>query len=778
MNIGDRIKVITGGKYPYLNSLTGTVEAVYPDDPGGECLAVLFDNIDANFGHNCDGLFSDNKGAYVWPSSMEVKLVDDNGAEQSPVEKPISDVQRLAITDMSRFLSSYHYAYTLAAVEANVDKWFRNKQTLYNLLRTHPNWSERDMAVVLEYEEDRPIDISAFKREVSYLLRYAQNKTHQFECRGRSCSTCEDYHPCKLLCNWNLLWNYVDGPIVNDRVIRYIKEYYNMDVAPGTRVTRVFNKICTELGWTSLTDVIKCDDGTVENPKADSYDKIFARIADSLSPMKVKRKAVLSINIMDFLTMSHGTGWKSCHNVVTKSESGCYSGGTLSYATDDVTMIFYTVDADDDTIPPQERLPLWDRPKISREIFCFNTGLTGMQSRLYPQTDNVVKMNEYRKLVQCVLAKCLYETGKWRENGGWIDEDNTGGKWTVTRQGGLQYPDYQHTSGSGMYYMSKVFRPDDVANFQILQIGDSAYCIKTGEVNTDHGCIENRYHKHPTTISQSRCNRVLCEVCGEIAFENQMHLTETSDGESVMACSNCCVRCPHCGRFYTIDFAEESGNYVDGTWACPECIEDDAYSCYHCGEVHWSNDMSYAEDIEEYFCQDCADEYLHYCDECDRTVYMDGAWVGDEWICEDCLDDHYFVCNDCGEYCHEDDICRGDDDEYYCPLCIDNHRYVECDGCGSEIIREETCDIYGQTLCRDCIIDVIVERLIAGATAEHLVTKPISDIYPIGHIIAVGEDFEDKQLFVKIPNEWLYIGTSSEIEERRRAYENHGNSEI
>lgn len=56
-----------------------------------------------------------------------------------------------------------------------------------------------------------------------------------------------------------------------------------------------------------------------------------------IQDFKVKGKAVLSIDPIDYITMSENrSGWSSCHRI-----NGEYRTGTLAYMTDDVTLIAY-----------------------------------------------------------------------------------------------------------------------------------------------------------------------------------------------------------------------------------------------------------------------------------------------------------------------------------------------------------------------------------------------------------------------------------------------------
>jgi len=70
--------------------------------------------------------------------------------------------------------------------------------------------------------------------------------------------------------------------------------------------------------------------------KYPNYNHDFAVIADAVNPLKNTQVAILSVNPCDFLKMSYGEGWDSCHHV---GHHGCYHAGTQSYIMDSSSMI-------------------------------------------------------------------------------------------------------------------------------------------------------------------------------------------------------------------------------------------------------------------------------------------------------------------------------------------------------------------------------------------------------------------------------------------------------
>lgn len=173
----------------------------------------------------------------------------------------------------------------------------------------------------------------------------------------------------------------------------------------GIKISRVVQKCLKELGLYQIV---------MEN-EAETFNKQYARWCDAVSPAKITKWSVLSINFVDYLTMSHGNSWTSCLNTdkdrrFTRGNyaGGCNSRRTLDYALDPSTMVFYTIDENyegDD----------WElEPKLTRQLFHFGEGKL-VQARLYPQS-NTARRNiytQYRENVEKLLADAMGEANLW-----------------------------------------------------------------------------------------------------------------------------------------------------------------------------------------------------------------------------------------------------------------------------------------------------------------------------------------------------------------------------
>lgn len=213
-------------------------------------------------------------------------------------------------------------------------------------------------------------------------------------------------------------------------------------IAEGTKTSRAFNKVCHVYGVDSIackgvakiaanakfidgSDVpvelytstvkVKSIDGDnvtltgvkkainkkyLSNPK---YNKLFAEYSDMVSGNKRKIKFFISVNPIDYITMSLGRSWSSCHGF-----SGGYFGGTVSYMLDSVSIITFVFDECPSDFATEG--------KIYRNMFHFS-GNTLLQSRVYPQgNDGCTDLYaEFRAIMQKEIAQMLGAVNSWHD---------------------------------------------------------------------------------------------------------------------------------------------------------------------------------------------------------------------------------------------------------------------------------------------------------------------------------------------------------------------------
>lgn len=239
----------------------------------------------------------------------------------------------------------------------------------------------------------------------------------------------------------------------------------------GTKTSRAFNKVCTYYG------VDKLHPETVDGKTIYPYNKVFAEYADMVSNLKRKMQFIISLNPLDYLTMSNGVNWKSCHNIY----DGCYKAGTVSYMLDTTSIITFVVQEINDDIHKI--------PKVYRQMYHYEDGLF-VQSRLYPQ-GNDGATNLYDQFRGDVIKEF---SGLLRVNGDWTYEHGPDKCNAHVTSNGKHYRDYIHNSNAGIFYPTS--KHTEVEGL-VMTVGHKGICVNCGQ-EFDDG---SRYLAHQSSCS-------------------------------------------------------------------------------------------------------------------------------------------------------------------------------------------------------------------------------------------------------------------------------------
>lgn len=399
----------------------------------------------------------------------------------------------------------------------------------------------------------------------------------------------------------------------------------------GKKISRIVQEFFKNYGLNKIidkrTEAFRDGNGNFHTRTKDyGWNSQYGKYADAVNPLQIKRWTIISANFLDYLTMSFGNTWQSCHTIdktnkrgidSTHNYSGMYCSGTLSYALDGNSIIMYTVDE------KYKGKEFWNQPKINRCMFHIGEDKI-VQGRLYPDGrdggDNSLSA-QFRNIVQKVIADCAKEANLWKL----VKGSNT--CYDVTETYGTHYKDYLHYDDCTVSYLK---RNGIKKNTKMIPIGHNP----------------------------------ICPYCGE-----EHH------GEEQLVCSDCLDKatCYSCGC--TIDeenriYDEDSGHY----FCCESCAAD--YGVHYCENV----EAYHSEDI---YCDNYTDEwfYDYYEDDCVHFTYrgedyhyldednaeLDGFHcVNGDWYHED--DNEIVQCANCDEWIHIDDVIEVDG-KYYCPDC-------------------------------------------------------------------------------------------------------------
>lgn len=479
----------------------------------------------------------------------------------------VSDrTRRNVINEFCDVLKNRYYGYTEIAVEKIVDNSFENKKVLYEIFSKHPNWDEEKLLIQFDQDYERNLCLDELQSFIGFIEHYLREGTFT----GREFAILQFMRE-------KITKTFFDESM--DPQIDYINGLNeNFHLRNNMKSSKAIGKICREEGWDDLGGTYIDRDGREKK----TFDRRYAAACDCLNPIKVKRHTCIFINPIDFLLMSNGTSWESCHNIGDFDDHGCYSSGTISYMLDEHSFIFYTVDAEFDG----KDIEL--EKKIQRSVFAYNDEVL-YQSRLYPQSNDRGAEQIYtdiRNIVQKVVADCIGKPNLWVKTTSDVEDVVQLG------YGATCYPDFQ-SGNPGSTHCSISTLKDRGMRPKTIVLGAEPICIYCGDTHDEENSITC------CNVSDS----VECDICG-----NRI------DGEDAIwihgdpYCSDCVEMCDRCGDYYV----QNTGVYLDGedSNVSPYCYTYNCGICSECEEEYFKVHLNYDEVTERNYCDDCYAELL------------------------------------------------------------------------------------------------------------------------------------------------------------------------
>lgn len=506
-----------------------------------------------------------------------------------------NEIKNSIINEMVTELHDRDYYYDTYCLDDIVTECFKQKNALLDLLSRHPLWNPEKLMIQFDADYERRIcteEIYNFYRwlalHVKGLWQYGYTNEEQSK----------EYHVCNFISN---ITEQFFNESMKEQIdfLNTLNENYKLRT--NMKASKAIGKICREEGWDKLPE----------------YNQRYAALCDCLNPIKVKRHTCISLNPIDFLLMSNGTSWESCHYIGDADDAGCYSSGTISYMLDEHSFVFYTVDAE------YNGNQIERQPKIQREMFGYNDEVIA-QLRLYPQSNDCGAEQIYddiRAIVQQVIADCLEKPNLW------VKSKNDTREVIEHGRGATCYPDWRSGNpGAEHCSISTLKERANGKEFRRITFGAEPICISCGNRHSYEGnisCCEEDVH--------------YCDICGERLRGDEV--CWGGSWEDIPYCEDCCTYCEDCGHYYPNDEVHE----IDGSYVCENCLDNgDYYTCDACGEIHYCDNMRHTED-DYCYCEDCLDENAFYCDECNcwyssnKTSHYDEE-TGNTY-CDECYED-------------------------------------------------------------------------------------------------------------------------------------------
>jgi hypothetical protein len=514
-----------------------------------------------------------------WFTPYEINSEIQKERKEVDIMSIINETERRILLDnMEELLEEYGYDYTSRALNKIIDTWAREKSTLIEAFKTHPNYLEGKFMIVFDVDYERVVNKSASTEFANWICDWggvAHQMMDSLPEDIKNAKRPDQYLPHELFSFFSGLRRVAERTISKETADKLNEMVPAVHAHEGQKTSRVINKLCTYLGYN----------------KHPNYNKEFAKYADSLSPLIIKRHTILSLNPLDYLTMSFGNSWASCHTIdkrnkrgMPNSYEGQYSSGTMSYMLDGASMVLYTVDSS------YNGNDYWTQPKINRQMYHWGEEKL-VQGRLYPQSCDYegAEYVPYRNIVQKIISDVFGFPNLWTLTKGSYEAR----KYIITE--GTHYPDYSHFDNCTLS------RIKGSENEEYFTVGAEPICIECGHTHSEDECIS--------------------------------------------CCSSPSGReCADCG----CEIDEDDAVYVNGEYYCRDCVS----WCNNCQEYHRSESY-WVESEDRHVCEDCFNKYYTTCGYCGEVVSRgDTYWVESEKesVCEDCIDEHYFLCDECNEY--------------------------------------------------------------------------------------------------------------------------------
>ena len=609
---------------------------------------------------------------------MELRMKKDEGYVLTAEER-----QNLK-TEIMDLLVEYDYNPTEYAVDKILNEWAKNKGWMINLFKKHPNYNGKyQIAFDADYERvcnkriifdfcnyflnvarellkqevkinnvytyDEMLRIYNRLSKVVYYMEEIEYFGYHVEANGRNWEeTLKEYKSWQdkvgkiqdnpeyyisdnavynkekwLLCDHaerfaeKVLSRHFDSVATED-IASFINSLFpTVKAVAGQKISRIVNKVCKVLGI----------------DKDANYNREFAKYSDAINPLSINRHTIISCHPVDYLTMSFGNSWASCHTIDKENKRnmpdnyhGCYSSGTISYMLDTSSWVFYTVDKEYNG----NTYELED--KINRNMFHMGEDKL-IQARVYPQSTDGANgiYRQIREIAQKVIADCLEVPNMWKNVKG------SSACYDMINSKGTHYRDYSNFADCNVSYLKG---DTDEVNAHKIIVGHAPICINCGCEHGDEECIE---------CEDCDDSNTTCASCGAIHNRYDMHYI---DGNYY--CDDCCFYCDYHEQTEAGDctYVSDYGN------VCEHALNDDNFQrCDRCGSYYYNISGVATEDGNWYCSEYCARK-----DGYEET--SDGRWY---------LEDEIYYCEHCGTSVQQDDW---------------NSELDCCSGCEDEVLAE------------------------------------------------------------------------------------------
>lgn len=511
---------------------------------------------------------------------------------------------------------------TYEGVRKNIATWFENKQEQMDLFRKHPYWCEEAKAIVFSQTEVRGIDYQCALREFEYLESWVYNKLY-----GNGINSSKWYlfairYALQRAINENCVQN---GLITQEFIETFRVELSDLEMPNaverslrvGTKITRFVNKCFQNIFMNdgtmfNATTLVDDDDDDARTRK--SFDKFYAKFADYLSELKIKKITLVSLNFLDFMTMSNGNSWSSCHFINSNgifhedndtTYRGEYKAGCLSYALDKPSFLLYTLPAD------FQGTDYYHCQKMTRMCCQYENGIL-ITGKCYPNNSDTL-ITRYRQMMQMILTEVAELPNLWT----FSKKINKITAFTETANNTAHYPDYEMEHQKPTISFCKGASVDLDAT---LQIGHEGYCLNCGEIlyGSDHKWLQCDAHRSIRRCIE--CNKYLKSTDTYYKIGSRYY------------CEEHVFYCDYHKRYEPLSYKYGEVTIKGNKMIVCHDVLNEFNTCKVCGIRHHISEMT------DGLCSDCIEVYTK-CELCGEDVHSDNVVQRNgHLLCPKCTD--------------------------------------------------------------------------------------------------------------------------------------------
>ena len=167
---------------------------------------------------------------------------------------------------------------------------------------------------------------------------------------------------------------------------------------------------------------------------------------------------------------------------------------------------------------------------------------------------------------------------------------------------------------------------------------------------------------------------------------------------------------------------------VGGEKLSPDEFHSTYCICCECGDAI---DRDFAAEVSnKYYCENCRDSYLFYCEDCGQWLRINEE-IGYNDTCKttccDCADDYHYVCDRCGGRFYYTDSITSDGDGTWCEECYEEYRSIISEY--HDFKSSEEYEFFGEELRLNCPY-LGFELEVDGGSRCDKAAKDVENIFP------------------------------------------------